>query len=111
LQTLIPSRQGPKYSANPERFNNAFQDDKAHAALNAMDQLEKSQTEPSLSDLVQRWLERTPGLEERSVDGTPGFNFWNKYQGVVKALLAKQAKDVQVRATVDSAPRFYNTTH
>src|SRR5690349_16364578 len=41
----------------------------------------KSETEPSLCDLVQKWLERTPGLE---VDG---FNFWGKFKDAVDNLL------------------------
>lgn len=43
--------------------------------------IQKSEQEPSLCDLLQRWLERTPGLEES------GFNFWDKYKKVVKKLL------------------------
>lgn len=43
-----------------------------------------SESDPSLSDLVQKWLERTPGLE------TNGFNFWQKFQDSVSVLLADQ---------------------
>jgi len=47
-------------------------------------QLELSLKEPSLSDLVQNWLERTPGLE------ADGFNFWEKFQKSVDELLIDQ---------------------
>ncbi|CAG0916986.1 unnamed protein product [Notodromas monacha] len=103
MENKIGVKSGPKYSANPERFNNAFKEDKAHASLGALDMLDKSEQEPSLCDLVQRWLERTPGLEDYSPDSSnPGFNFWNKFQAVIKAMLAKLAKDAQDESLTDS---------
>lgn len=51
-----------------------------------MKKIEKSEMEPSLSVIVQRWLERTPGLE------LEGFNFWGKYQKAVQKLLDDQRK-------------------
>lgn len=50
----------------------------------AVERLADTESEPSLADLVQKWLERTPGLE---VDG---FNFWGKFQESVEKLLADQ---------------------
>lgn len=50
----------------------------------AVEKLADTESEPSLADLVQKWLERTPGLE---VDG---FNFWGKFQESVEKLLADQ---------------------
>jgi tryptophan 2,3-dioxygenase len=41
------------------------------------DKIAKSLTEPSLLDLVIRWLERTPGLSAED------FNFWTKYEQAV----------------------------
>ncbi|KAJ8973992.1 hypothetical protein NQ317_009024 [Molorchus minor] len=52
----------------------------------AVKAIETSESEPSLVDLVQRWLERTPGLE------LEGFNFWGKYQQAVEVLLDEQQK-------------------
>ncbi|KAG5863779.1 Tryptophan 2, partial [Gonioctena quinquepunctata] len=46
----------------------------------AMRLIEMSETEPSLTDLVQQWLERTPGLE------LEGFNFWGKFEKAVEKL-------------------------
>ncbi|UYV75979.1 TDO2 [Cordylochernes scorpioides] len=51
--------------------------------------LDSSIAEPSLCDLVQRWLERTPGLE------TNEFNFWGKYSRVVQALLRAMERQAQ----------------
>ncbi|XP_076273641.1 tryptophan 2,3-dioxygenase vermilion isoform X2 [Rhynchophorus ferrugineus] len=50
----------------------------------ALKQIELSEVEPSLALLVERWLERTPGLE------VEGFNFWGKYQKAVNLLLDEQ---------------------
>ncbi|XP_047003214.1 tryptophan 2,3-dioxygenase [Schistocerca americana] len=52
----------------------------------AIKAIEKSEKEPSLAQLVQRWLERTPGLEAE------GFNFWGKYRRTVEILLEQQRK-------------------
>lgn len=41
----------------------------------------KSEKEPSLFKLIERWLERTPGLEE------DGFNFLSKYESAVSSML------------------------
>ncbi|KAK7080447.1 Tdo2p [Halocaridina rubra] len=48
-----------------------------------------SEEEPSLQSLVSRWLERTPGLEER------GFNFWKKYKMSVDNILDDQLKEAE----------------
>jgi len=60
----------------------------------ALEAIARSETEPSLAELVQRWLERTPGLEADA----GGFNFWGKYTNAVDMLLENQRKDAQVRA-------------
>lgn len=50
----------------------------------AINMIEMSEGELSLSDIVQQWLERTPGLE------LEGFNFWGKFQSAVEKLLEDQ---------------------
>ncbi|XP_029036226.1 tryptophan 2,3-dioxygenase isoform X1 [Osmia bicornis bicornis] len=50
----------------------------------AIEAIKRSEEEPSLSCLVQRWLARTPGLE------THDFDFWGKYKRSVEKLLAEQ---------------------
>ena len=59
----------------------------------AIKAIENSEIEPPLAQLVQRWLERTPGLE------ADGFNFWGKYKQAVEDLLSKQRKSAEVRNT------------
>lgn len=71
-----------KYNQN---YSRAFgKDDKA------IDAIQKAEIEPSLSDLVQRWLERTPGLELN------GFNFWGKYQKAMEKLINDSEQEIKV---------------
>ncbi|CAG2104656.1 unnamed protein product [Medioppia subpectinata] len=46
-----------------------------------IDLIKQSEQEPSLCDLLQLWLERTPGLEKHE------FDFWEKYKKVVNQLM------------------------
>jgi tryptophan 2,3-dioxygenase len=69
-----------------QKYSCAFGNDPE--AINA---IEKSESEPPLAHLVQRWLERTPGLEAE------GFNFWGQYKQAVDSLLATQRKAAEVR--------------
>jgi len=50
----------------------------------ALEAIIRSEEEPSLTELVQKWLERTPGLESE------GFNFWGKFKDSVEALLMEK---------------------
>lgn len=69
----VRQEQRVKYNQNYRRvFGN---DEEAIRAI------EKSETEPSLVELVQRWLERTPGLQAE------GFDFWGKYRRAVTSIL------------------------
>ncbi|KAI4482937.1 hypothetical protein M0802_013578 [Mischocyttarus mexicanus] len=55
----------------------------------AIEEIKRSEEEPSLSCLVQRWLARTPGLE--SYD----FDFWGKYKRAVERMLFEQEQTAQ----------------
>lgn len=57
----------------------------------AVEAIQKSECEPSLSVLVQKWLERTPGLE------LDGFDFWGKYKKAVE----KQLEEVDINIEVN----------
>jgi len=62
------------------------------AALNP-DEVQTYETEekrPSLLELVRRWLERTPGLEEN------GFNFPKQYKKAVENFLQAEKISIQV---------------
>ena len=56
---------------------------------NVIEQIKQSEDEPSLCDLLQRWLERTPGLEKHE------FNFWAKYQAVVTQMLETNKSEAE----------------
>ncbi|KAG8260916.1 tryptophan 2,3-dioxygenase activity protein [Homalodisca vitripennis] len=49
-----------------------------------MKAIERSESEMSLEQLIQQWLERTPGLEAN------GFDFWSKYKRAVDEWLEGQ---------------------
>ena len=51
-----------------------------------------SESEPSLSECIQFWLERTPGLEE------DGFNFAAKFKKAVDGLLKNDLDKIEVSA-------------
>lgn len=59
----------------------------------ALEAIKKSEEEPSLSDLLQRWLERTPGLE------LDGFNFWGKFKDSVDKLLNEKEEQARKEPT------------
>lgn len=56
--------------------------------------LQESELEPSLSECVQRWLERTPGLEEN------GFNFPAKFKAAVDSIFDLEIANIEVFHTV-----------
>lgn len=59
-----------------QRYSKSFGDDPE-----SINRLESSEEEPSLVDLLERWLARTPGLEK------DGFNFWGKFEDSVNEFL------------------------
>ncbi|XP_039497864.1 tryptophan 2,3-dioxygenase isoform X1 [Drosophila santomea] len=63
-----------------QKYSDVFSDEEARNSIR------NSEKDPSLLELVQRWLERTPGLEES------GFNFWAKFQESVDRFLAAQVQ-------------------
>lgn len=68
------------YRANQvnQPYLDVFKDSKCIEAI------KKSESEPSLFKLIERWLERTPGLEE------DGFNFLAKYGASVTQMLQSE---------------------
>ncbi|XP_028816721.1 tryptophan 2,3-dioxygenase A [Denticeps clupeoides] len=51
--------------------------------------LRTSEQEPTLLQLVEQWLERTPGLEE------DGFNFWGKLEGNIQQGLREEKEKLE----------------
>lgn len=69
-----------------QHYQKAFGED-----IESTERVIKSEEDPSLSDLLQKWLERTPGLE---VDG---FDFWHKFQQSVEKLLSDEEASALVK--------------
>ena len=101
----VKSDQRVKYN---QKYSEAFGNEST-----AMEAILKSENEPSMLDLIQKWLERTPGL------ATDGFNFWAKFQASAEKFLEQQVHtamvslssfnaQVYVYIIITSASRIYH---
>ncbi|XP_011179007.2 tryptophan 2,3-dioxygenase [Zeugodacus cucurbitae] len=88
----VKTDQRVKYN---QKYSEAFGTESA-----AMEAIQKSENEPSMLDLIQKWLERTPGLE------TDGFNFWAKFQASVDKFLAEQVHTA-MQEPVEAARNYH----
>jgi tryptophan 2,3-dioxygenase len=61
--------------------------------------LRDSAAAPSLFDLVEKWLERTPFLE------VPGYQFWESYGAAVRAMLAADRQTIEDNATLSDGEK------
>lgn len=86
---LIENKLGVK-TEQRVKYNKKYSEAFSHEAA-ALEALEKSENEPSMLELIQKWLERTPGLEK------DGFNFWAKFEASVEKFLAQQVQAAMVR--------------
>lgn len=84
---LLENKLGIK-SENRVRYNQANYSRVYEDKPEELSALEKSEDEPSLSDVVQRWLERTPGLSE-------DFNFAAKYKEAIDKIMAESFQQIQ----------------
>lgn len=67
-----------------------------------IEQVEKSEHEPSLFQLIEIWLERTPFLSFE------GFNFWEKYSKAVQSMLYKEEKVIRQNPNHSSSDIKYH---
>ncbi|KJE97617.1 tryptophan oxygenase [Capsaspora owczarzaki ATCC 30864] len=84
LETLLGLRPENRTRYSQETYWNAFSDDDAG-------KLREAEGKRSFLELMERWLERTPGLHPDE------FDFWSKYKAAVNDILAAN------RAQVDHA--------
>jgi tryptophan 2,3-dioxygenase len=61
--------------------------------------IRRAEDEPSLFQLVERWLERTPFLEFQ------GFNFWTSYRAAVTKMLESDRGIIQTNPTLSNEER------
>ncbi len=71
----------------------------AHLAEAHQKEIRRSETEPSLFDLVERWLERTPFID------FAGFNFWARYRQAVQAMLDRDKDSIRQNPNLSEAAR------
>ena len=70
---------------NQSNYRNIFKD-----IPDEYKDLQASEAEASLSECIQQWLERTPGLEE------DGFNFPKKFEQVVNKIFDSEIDEIEV---------------
>ncbi|XP_067663604.1 tryptophan 2,3-dioxygenase-like [Haliotis asinina] len=75
IENKLGVKEDSRIKYNQQHYMKVFNDPKS------IRQLEDSLESPSLLQLVERWLERTPGLAERT------FNFWQVFQQAVSRWL------------------------
>lgn len=72
---------------------------KSYFTKEQVEVLEDSEQVPSLLMLVEKWLERTPGLELGE------YKFWDAYCGAVQNMLASQRQTIADRPDMDEFER------
>ncbi|XP_076360060.1 tryptophan 2,3-dioxygenase-like [Tachypleus tridentatus] len=91
IENKLGIKNEDRVNFEKKNYREAFKDPKA------IDVILQSEKEPSLCDLIQRWLERTPGLEEN------GFNFWKRYEEAVSIMLDRFKEDSEVDSDISEA--------
>jgi tryptophan 2,3-dioxygenase len=76
LENKLGVRNEHRVRYNQSNYRQVYKDKEEE-----LKQLETSEEQPSLCDLIQRWLERTPGLV------SDNFNFTEKYKAAVNGIL------------------------
>jgi tryptophan 2,3-dioxygenase len=83
----------------------AYNQSPFHKSLKEDQQAEMMKTlgEPSLFTAVEKWLERTPFLQD------PDFNFWKSYQDAVKRMLTEDLQTVAQNPNLSEEAKAKNT--
>ncbi|XP_070553708.1 tryptophan 2,3-dioxygenase-like isoform X2 [Ptychodera flava] len=84
LENKLGLKQTKRVRYGQKHYTEVFKED-----TKLLEALERSENEQSLLDLLQRWLERTPGLEK------DGFDFWGKFQESVTQMLKANFESIQ----------------
>ncbi|ELU15694.1 hypothetical protein CAPTEDRAFT_225408 [Capitella teleta] len=91
LENKLGVRQESRVKYNQQHYKSVFHDSKSY------EMIDKSIDDPSLLDVVECWLERTPGLDV-------GFGFWGKYMRAAKTWIengylqpAREEQDPKLR--------------
>jgi len=84
IENKLGVRAEHRVRYNQSNYREVYKEDEKE-----LEQLTRSETEPSLCDLIQRWLERTPGLT------SDNFNFIQKFQDAVNGNLNETLAEVE----------------
>ena len=87
IENGLGMRRGERLQINDAPYTSRFS--KEHAA-----RVEASEKEPSLFDLIESWLERTPFLNFGD------FDFWREYRRAVDAMLAADRASIRSNPTL-----------
>jgi tryptophan 2,3-dioxygenase len=92
IENKLGMRRGDRLQINDAPYTSRFtQED--------VGRVEASEKEPSLFDLIQGWLERTPFLNFGA------FDFWREYRGAVDAMLAADRASIRANPTLTDAEK------
>lgn len=84
LENKLGLKSEHRVKYNQKNYSRVYQD-----LPEQLKKLELSETEPSISDLVQRWLERTPGLDDDQ------FSFVKRYEEVIEKQLSENMEKIE----------------
>lgn len=88
IENKLGMRVEDRIQYGKQRYNQFLDEADAECVL-------KSENEPSLFDLLENWLERTPFLQMDE------FNFWESYQSAVKDMVANDIAQIQSNTQFD----------
>jgi len=83
LENKLGIKEGNRVRYNQSNYRRVYEDKPEQ-----LEALTRSEEEPSLSDVVQRWLERTPGLSS-------DFDFASKYKEAVDKILNETLEEIE----------------
>ena len=88
IENKLGMRPEDRIQYGKQRYNQFLDEADAECVL-------KSENEPSLFELLENWLERTPFLQMDE------FNFWESYQSAVKDMVANDIAQIQSNTQFD----------
>ena len=89
IENKLGMRAEDRIQYGKQRYNQFLDEADAECVL-------KSENEPSLFELLENWLERTPFLQMDE------FNFWESYQSAVKDMVANDIAQIQSNTQFDA---------
>lgn len=95
IETKLGLRIEDRISYNQSPFFKHLKEDQ-------QEQMNQALTGPSLFDAIDKWLERTPFLQDSN------FDFWKSYQQAVSTMLAEDITTVQANPNLSAEAKIKN---